>query len=71
MGQTAISRRSHWQCKTMGAYLPSSRTKPCGRLTALDGREESSRHMVQIYEQELKIEGRHHIAPRLPVTRPG
>ena len=27
----SISRPSHWQCETMGANLPSSRTKPCGR----------------------------------------
>ena len=72
MGRMAISHPSHRQCETMGAYLPSSRTKPCGRSTAVDGLEESSRQMAQIYEPECKIEGRRrHRAPRLPVTRPG
>ena len=69
MGRMALSRPSHWQCETMGANLPSSRTKPCGRPTAVDGLEERSRQMGQIYEPEWKSEGRRHRAPRLPVKR--
>ena len=71
MGRMALSRPSHWQCETMGANLPSSRTKPCGRPTAVDGLEERSRQMAQIYEPEWKAEGHHHRATRLAVKRPG